>query len=208
MTCVETYPMETPTYDQETERALKLFEALTRCSDSVAYAAQRSIALHGLSASEFGVLELLHRKGASALGDVGAHILRTTGSVTYVMDQLVKHNLVRRVDSPDDRRVKYAELTPEGDELIGKIYPEHARRLSVIMSGLSPRQQEQALRLLHELDKSASAAPTGSRNGRHAHDRRATRETPARRASSSRLRRSPDTESDRPAGGRSGKQTK
>src|SRR5438105_241711 len=129
--------MESERYDLETGRALRLFVVLTRCFSSVSEHARRDIARHKLSVSEFGTLELLYHKGPQPLGEVAERILLTTGSVTYVMDQLERQGLAQRVACPTDRRVYYAELTAAGQALMESLFPEHAECLRKAVAGLT-----------------------------------------------------------------------
>jgi MarR family 2-MHQ and catechol resistance regulon transcriptional repressor len=144
-------------YDPETQRALKLFVTLSRSFASVAEHARRDIAQHGLSVSEFGVLEILYHKGPTPLGEVAAHILLTTGSVTYVIDQLVAKGLAQRVACPQDRRVRYADLTDRGRELIARLFPAHAECLRRAVAGLDAEAQESAITLLKQLGLAAQS---------------------------------------------------
>lgn len=145
-------------YDEETERALRLFVVLTRSFASVAEHTRRDIVRHGLSVSEFGVLELLYHKGPIPLGEVASRMLMTTGSITYVMDQLKKKELVRRVACPKDRRRWYAELTEKGQKLLQTIFPPHAEAIRQAMAGLSAEEQETATALLKRLGLTAQEA--------------------------------------------------
>ncbi len=147
--------MTEQTDDDQTRRALRLFTVLMRASQTVAAHARRDISRHGLTPSEFGVLELLLHKGPTPLGAVGQKILLTTGSVTHVIDTLEKKGLVRRVACPSDRRVLYADLTDQGRELIVRAFPEHAECLRNAMSGLSPEEQETLANLAKRLGLSA-----------------------------------------------------
>jgi len=142
-------------YDAETRLALKLFVVLARAGASVAEHARQDILRHGLSVSEFGVLELLWHKGPQPLGEIAERILLTTGSVTYVIDQLQKQGLVERRSCPTDRRVIYADLTDAGRERIESIFPDHARRIVGAVSGLSSEEQELATVLLKKLGGAA-----------------------------------------------------
>jgi MarR family 2-MHQ and catechol resistance regulon transcriptional repressor len=148
----------TPGYDEVTRHALKLFVVLSRAAASVAEHARQDILRHGLSVSEFGVLELLWHKGPQPLGEVAERILLTTGSVTYVIDQLVKQGLVQRRACPTDRRVIYAELTEEGSERIAKIFPVHAAQIKQAVAGLTAEEQTLATDLLRKLGRSAKDA--------------------------------------------------
>lgn len=142
-------------YGEESERALKLFVTMVRCFDSVSAHARNDIIRHGLNVSEFGVLEFLYHKGAASHGEIAEQILLTTGSVTYVIDQLVKQKLVERKSCPKDRRVIYADLTEQGREKMDAIFPEHVEVIRRAVSGLSAEEQETITGLLKKLGLSA-----------------------------------------------------
>jgi len=144
-------------YDEPTRRALKLFVVLARAGASVGEHAREDILRHNLSVSEFGVLEMLWHKGPQPLGEIADRILLTTGSVTYVIDQLQKQGLVERRPCPKDRRVIFAGLTQAGRQRIESIFPEHARRIVRAVSGLTPEEQDRAIALLKKLGRTAKS---------------------------------------------------
>jgi MarR family 2-MHQ and catechol resistance regulon transcriptional repressor len=84
-------------------------------------------------------------------------LLLATGSVTHVIDQLEKQDLVKRVACPRDRRVLYADLTEKGRALIADIFPAHAASIRQAVAGLSPEEQEAATTLLKKLGLAAMA---------------------------------------------------
>jgi len=147
--------MESWHRDEATRRALQLFIVLTRCHSSVSEHARQDIQRHALSVSEFGVLELLYHKGPTTLGVLAERILLTSGSLTYVVDQLEKRGLVQRAACPTDRRVTYADLTEEGRSLIRTVFPDHAEQIRQAVSGLTPEEQEAAIALLKKLGLAA-----------------------------------------------------
>ena len=138
-------------YDAATRQALHLFVVLMRCFNSIAEQMRQDIAQYGLSASEFAVLELLYHKGPTLLGVIAERVLLTSGSMTYVIDQLEKQGLVKRVGCPRDRRRMYADLTETGRVKIAAIFPGHAERIRQVMAALSSQEQEQATQLLKQL---------------------------------------------------------
>ena len=149
------------TMADSTRLALKLFVVLSRAAASVGEHARQDILRQGLSVSEFGVLELLWHKGPQPLGEVAERILLTTGSVTYVIDQLVKQGLVARRACPTDRRVIFAELTDAGRERIAAIFPAHANQIKRAVAGLSAEKQALAIDLLRSLGLSARESLRG-----------------------------------------------
>jgi MarR family 2-MHQ and catechol resistance regulon transcriptional repressor len=143
----------------KTERALKLWVVLSRAAAAVEQHVRADIGRHGLSPAEFGALEALHHKGPMLLGEVKKKILVSSGGITYVIDRLAAKGLVERRDCPDDRRASYAALTPEGEALIGRIFPAHAACLEHALSGLGEEEKERATELLRSLGRAAADAP-------------------------------------------------
>lgn len=143
--------------DARTARALKTWVVLARAYASVARAVEADIARYDLTTTEFGILEALHHKGPLLLGEIQRKVLVTSGGITYLVDRLVAKGLVRREPSPDDRRARYAVLTPAGKELIAGIFPGHAAFLARMISTLSEREQAQATALLRKLGLAAAA---------------------------------------------------
>jgi MarR family transcriptional regulator, 2-MHQ and catechol-resistance regulon repressor len=143
--------------DEATARALKLWVVLARAYSAVARQVDADIARHGLTTTEFGILEVLRHKGPLLLGEIQRKVLVTSGGITYLVDRLVAKGLVRRELSPDDRRARFAVLTPEGTQLIDRIFPEHARCVARAMNGLDADEQKAAAALLRTLGLTAAA---------------------------------------------------
>lgn len=143
--------------DPRTARALKTWVVLARAYAAVAHAVEADIARHGLTTTEFGILEALHHKGPLLLGEIQRKVLVTSGGITYLVDRLVAKGLVTREPSPDDRRARYAVLTPDGKRFIAGIFPGHAAFLARMISTLDEREQAQATTLLRKLGLGAAA---------------------------------------------------
>jgi DNA-binding MarR family transcriptional regulator len=115
---------------------------------------------NGLSHAAFDMLANLrrsgppHRKTASSLARSS---LVSTGGITFRMDGLESAGLIRRVRDPSDRRVIYAELTPEGLRLIDKAIEQHIRLLHEMLAGLTASEQQELARLLSKLEQSITA---------------------------------------------------
>lgn len=139
------------------ERALKLFVVLARAANAVNRRLHCDMDLHGLTLTEFQILEALYHKGPLLLGDVRKKILLSSGGVTYTVDRLAEKGLVERRECETDRRARWATLTPKGEALIGKIFPAHADHIEDTMSVLSAREQDDAIAALRKLGLSAAA---------------------------------------------------
>lgn len=133
------------------DRALKLFIVLSRASKVILDEAHKLIDEHGLNPTEFGVLELLHHRGKQPIQKIGQKILLRSGSMTYVVDKLEKRGFLERILCENDKRVTYISITQTGVELIESIFPEHAKNIESLMSGLDADEQNSAIELLRKL---------------------------------------------------------
>lgn len=146
-----------PPQDVPTATALKLWVVMARATRAVEAHVAADIERHGLTATEFGVLEALFHKGPLLLGDVQRRILVSSGGTTFLIDRLEKRGLVERRLCESDRRARYAALTPEGKALMAEIFPGHAEAIRRAMSGLGLADQRQATELLRVLGQEAAA---------------------------------------------------
>src|SRR5438094_2903465 len=71
-------------------------------------------------------------------------------NVTGLVDRLESRGLVRRVPSPDDRRVKVLQLTPAGSRLRAQLLKRMAGQ-SLPLSKLSLNQRRTLVRILEAL---------------------------------------------------------
>nr|WP_089153555.1 MarR family transcriptional regulator [Paenibacillus tuaregi] len=135
--------------------SLKTFVVLSKAYKAVMDRAVKDMKKYGLSPSEFTILEVLYTKGRIPLQQIAEKILITSGTITYNIDKLEKKKYIRRVPCEEDRRVIFAELTAEGNELFDRIFPEHASTIHALTEGLSADEKQEAIRLLKKLGRGA-----------------------------------------------------
>ncbi|MEP6618527.1 MAG: MarR family transcriptional regulator [bacterium] len=145
--------------DASLDVSLKLWVVLARAYGAVAERVSADVAQHGLTPMEFGILEVLYHKGPLLLGEIQRKVLVTSGGITYLVDRLVEKGMVTRQECPDDRRARYAVLTPAGAALIKRIFPGHARAIAEALSGLTASEQMDATELVRRLGRAAADPP-------------------------------------------------
>lgn len=123
-------------------KALNTYTKLMRAAESITARTHWHLSSMGLSISQFGVLEALYHLGPLSQKEIGQKILRSSGNITMVIDNLEKRGLVRRARDRSDRRIYNIHLTDEGNNLINKIFPPHAMVISDEMSVLTAAEQE------------------------------------------------------------------
>jgi MarR family 2-MHQ and catechol resistance regulon transcriptional repressor len=132
-------------------RALKTYVKLMRATESITARIHRQLSTFGLTFSQFGVLEALYHLGPMSQSEIGQKILRSSGNMTMVIDNLEKRELVRRERNQADRRFFIIHLTDEGKKLISGIFPSHAAEIARELDVLSPTEQQTLGRLCKKL---------------------------------------------------------
>ena len=138
-------------FDTGEARALKTYVKLMRATESVTARAHRQLSSFGLTISQFGVLEALYHLGPMSQSEIGRKILRSSGNMTMVIDNLEKRNLVRRERNRTDRRFFIIHLTDDGKKLISSIFPSHAAEIARALDVLTPAEQQTLGRLCKKL---------------------------------------------------------
>ncbi len=146
----------------ETASALKLWVVLSRAQAAVSAHVAADVARHGLTITEFGILEALYHRGAMLLGEVQRRILVSSGGITFLVDRLVAKGLVERQACPSDRRARYAALTADGEALLEQIFPAHAAMIERVVGALDQSEQEEVTALLKRLGHGAASADTAA----------------------------------------------
>lgn len=126
-----------PTY-----RPLNTYTKLMRAAESVTSRVNRVLAAPKLTISQFGVLEALYHKGPLCQKEIAAKILKSTGNITLVIDNLEKSGLVRRERDSEDRRFLTIHLTETGNELIAKTFAAVEAAIVAEMEFLTESEQE------------------------------------------------------------------
>jgi len=130
------------TNSSSTKRALNTYTKLMRAAESVTNRTSRAMTAAGLTISQFGVLEALYHKGPLCQRDIAAKILKSTGNMTMVIDNLEKNGLVRRERDTQDRRFLTIHLTDQGTELIDRVFADVETAIVAEMSVLNHEEQE------------------------------------------------------------------
>jgi|GEM_PF-698199 len=133
---------------------------------------------HQLSPSGRQVLAIVEGAGEPLEPSVIAdRLLITTGSVTSLLDNLEKRDLIRRLPHPRDRRKLLIDITPSAQAIVDELLPSlHARERDVMSAALSTDEQRELLALIAKVQDAAmqaqsipaSHAPTRRRTSRPA----------------------------------------
>ena len=137
----------------EDQRALNTFIRFTRAANALELRLFQRSELEDLTPSQFGVLETLYHLGSLCQGELSAKLLRSTGNMTLVLDNLEKRGLVRRERGLEDRRMVMIHLTAAGQELIEAVFPRMLAAIREEFGILNAGEQEELGRLCRILGK-------------------------------------------------------
>lgn len=124
----------------EERAALDAYIKLWRAAHAVEVSANRHLSTDGLTVSQFGVMEALYHLGPLSQRALADKILRSSGNLTMVIDNLERDGLVRRERDEKDRRVMRVSLTAEGHALIERVLPRHVEGIRQVFEVLSPEE--------------------------------------------------------------------
>jgi MarR family 2-MHQ and catechol resistance regulon transcriptional repressor len=106
---------------------------------------------HGLTESQFGVLEALWHLGPMPQARLCEKLLVSGSNLTTVMDNLERDGLVRRDPNPEDRRAHLVRLSEKGKALVADAFPAHAARIAALLGVLTATEQRELGRLCRKL---------------------------------------------------------
>ena len=135
----------------DTKLALGTYIKLMRASACVTARMHQHLSAANLTISQFGVLECLLHLGPMSQQELAEKILKTSGNITMVVDNLQKRGLVSRDADFADRRRLRISLTPEGEALIRDLFPKHAEIARQLFSVLDRNECRQLSTLLKKL---------------------------------------------------------
>jgi MarR family 2-MHQ and catechol resistance regulon transcriptional repressor len=132
--------------------SIQAFSALHRTLNKISGDIFSTLYKNNLTGSQFGVLEALHKHGPMCQKDLAEQIMKTTGNITTVVDNLEKNGLAERIRDKKDRRYVDIVLTPAGGKLIKKIYPAHVKQIERVLSRITDEEQAELVKLCGKLE--------------------------------------------------------
>jgi DNA-binding MarR family transcriptional regulator len=142
---------EIPNLDLEVEGIVHRMSGLSR---RFKRALNETIAEHGLSTEEWGVLGSLRQAGPPfrrSAGELAKRAELSSGAMTNRLDRLEKAGLVKRLPDPNDRRGVLVEVTKAGEKKWRDSAGAEAAFEALIGAALTKREKEQLNSLLRRL---------------------------------------------------------
>lgn len=94
----------------------------------------------GITLQQMHTLEILGSCGEMRMKELAEKMSVTTGSLTVLVDRLVRAELVERKANPQDRRSIQVGLTPAGERLFEEHHKLHGQLSQDMAGALSPEE--------------------------------------------------------------------
>lgn len=129
----------------------KFIIALSRALRAVHRKSEVLFREHGLTMSQFAVLEALHHKGELTIGALIESVLSTSGNMTVVIRNLEQQGLVSRKPNLSDGRSFLVSLTECGETLIAEVFTQHMALVEESLAPISPEERTTVIQILSKL---------------------------------------------------------
>ena len=93
---------------------------------------------------EMEIIQLIELEGRKKMKEIGNYFNVKLSTLTSIIDKIEKQRLVKRVNSSNDRRVVFLEVTKKGQKLY-QDYMEHLKVMSALLQTKLEEDEEQAL---------------------------------------------------------------
>jgi len=128
-------------------RVLDAYIRFSRAALSLESQLSRQLNEHGLTYSQFGVLEVLLHIGPMNQKDIASKLLSSNSNLVTVIDNLEKSELVKRERSEKDRRNYIINLTDHGKRFILDYFPKHLQLITEKFNALTDKEIDSLGRL-------------------------------------------------------------
>ncbi len=133
---------------QKNRSALSDIIALRRTLHTISKLEAPTIKKHGITLTQFAVLESLYNKGELRIQDLIDKMLTTSGNMTVVIRNMIRDGWIVRKSNPEDKRASLINLTPKGRQFIEQILPEHYDNIGNIFAILTEEERRDLVSIL------------------------------------------------------------
>lgn len=133
------------------EPFLETVRALVRTYQAFSSYSEAFVRQHNLTPAQFDVIATLGNTNGMTMGEIGEKTLITKGTLTGVVDRLIKKDLVTREVPPENRRSVLVKLTHQGEQIFQQVFPAHIADMKEHFEALEPSELELLKTLLNRL---------------------------------------------------------
>ena len=133
------------------EQFIRTLRSLAECFQAFEAYSGAHVRTLGLTGAQFDIVATLGNTPGMTCKELGQKTLITKGTLTGVLDRLENRGLITRSATDADRRQVFVSLTPQGNRLFDRVFPQHVGHLKCAFTALTPRELDQTTALLGKL---------------------------------------------------------
>ena len=111
-----------------------------RVGSNLAEGFDEGFAEAGVSLQEWRALSILYEYGAQTMGEIARRTSINSSSMTRLIGQMEKHDLVKRERQVANQRTVYVRLLPEGRKKVGFLIPGELEYQDELSGGFSAEE--------------------------------------------------------------------
>ena len=115
-----------------------------------------------LSMPRMAALDFVERQGSTSISEISVYLNLSLGNTSTLVDKLVCHNFVTRVEDVHDRRHKLVRLTEKGQVLVQEVRAARVDRVVHHLLHLPPELLDRLLAVLHDVQAQLPPSNTAS----------------------------------------------
>lgn len=144
------------------EFGTRIMELLPRLLEEVVRRENNYLARGLITLPQMRVLNYLNHYGACQMHQLASALRLQRPSATGMVDRLVKHGLLERQRSEEDRRAVRVALTAKGKRILHQIYDQRRVGMMRLFGQLSSAERSQYLEILEKLVRQLAEPQTSA----------------------------------------------
>lgn len=106
---------------------------------------------HGITPVQFALLTAVRQDDGLDQRTIAGKIGFDTSTIGAVVDRLESRELIRRMVSPDDKRVRLLSLTPAGEALLKRVIPAMLRAQERMLEPLAKADRPKFMQMIRRI---------------------------------------------------------
>ena len=131
--------------------ALDTYIKLIRATDTIKSKVIKSLSKFRLTENQFNCLDAVFYLGPLTQKELGEKLFRSGGNITFVVDNLEKNRLVKRIRDENDRRKFLVHLTQKGEKLYKKVFPYQLKFLVEELKSITEKDKKELQRICKKI---------------------------------------------------------
>ncbi len=120
---------------------IKLMVVFSKLGNTFMNSLYKNLEELGMNPSAYTMLAHLNEVGRAKTQKLGEVAVITSGTITHMVNKLVKQGFVIKVQDDTDKRIFWIEITTAGKDAFNRVHLEHMKYLDALLSDFSEAEK-------------------------------------------------------------------